>query len=78
MGFRIGNVVLGRHGALPWRYGAADYRAAPKGAELAGAPVAAVWDDELSAAMREERRAVHEEGVVEALLEDLRRGEGVG
>lgn len=77
-GLRIGNVVIGRHGALPWRYGAADYRAAPKGAELAGAPVAAVWDDELSAAMREERRAVHEEGVVEALLEDLRRGDEVG
>ncbi|WP_437603117.1 DUF2399 domain-containing protein [Sorangium sp. So ce590] len=36
----------------------------------------AFWDDELGAAMRQERRAVHEEGVVEALLEDLRRGEG--
>ncbi|WP_437494851.1 DUF2399 domain-containing protein [Sorangium sp. So ce1014] len=40
--------------------------------------LAAVWDDELGAAMREARRAVHEEGVVEALLEDLRRSEGVG
>ncbi|WP_437721428.1 TIGR02679 family protein [Sorangium sp. So ce861] len=71
-GVRIGNVVMGRHGALPWRYGAADYREAPKGAELAGAPVAAAWDEALGAAMREDGRAVHEEGVVEALLADLR------
>ncbi|CAN92283.1 Hypothetical protein sce2124 [Sorangium cellulosum So ce56] len=77
-GIRIGNVVIGRHGALPWRYGAADYRAAPKGSELAGVPVAAAWDDELCAAMCDERRAVHEEGVVEALIEDLRQGEGAG
>ncbi|WP_437650470.1 DUF2399 domain-containing protein [Sorangium sp. So ce362] len=38
--------------------------------------MSALWDDELGAAMRQERRAVHEEGVVEALLEDLRRGGG--
>ncbi|WP_437955337.1 TIGR02679 family protein [Sorangium sp. So ce119] len=71
-GVRIGNVVIGRHGALPWRYGVADYREAPKGAELAGAPVAAAWDEALGAAMREDGRAVHEEGVAEALLADLR------
>jgi hypothetical protein len=40
--------------------------------------VAAAWDDELCAAMCDERRAVHEEGVMEALIEDLRRGEGAG
>jgi uncharacterized protein (TIGR02679 family) len=73
-GVRIGNVVFRRHGALPWRYETADYLAAPKGTPLAGAAVEASWDGALATAMREDGRAVHEEGVVEGLLEDLGRG----
>jgi uncharacterized protein (TIGR02679 family) len=73
-GLRIGNVIARRHGAAPWRYGAADYLSARKGAPLCGAPVEASWDGELAAALREDGRAAHEEGVVDQLLEDLAEG----
>jgi uncharacterized protein (TIGR02679 family) len=70
-GIRIGNAVVRRHGALPWRFSSADYRAARGGRPLEGAPVAASWDPELEGAMVEVGRAVHEEEVLEALLADL-------
>lgn len=72
-GLRIANLVLGQHGAAPWRYGMADYVAAPKGPALIGLPVEASWDPHLGAAMRAEGRAVHEEGVLSGLLADLGR-----
>jgi uncharacterized protein (TIGR02679 family) len=74
-GIRIGNVIVRRHGATPWRYGVADYLSARKGAPLRGAPVEACWDGALATAMREDGRAAHEEGGMEALLEDLARAE---
>jgi uncharacterized protein (TIGR02679 family) len=72
-GIRMGNLMARRHGALPWRYGSRDYHAAPKGLSLRGAPVDAIWDGELCAAMRSDGRAVHEEGVAGRLLDDLRQ-----
>ncbi len=60
-GIRIGNLMLRRHGAVPWRFATADYRAARGGRPLEGPPVAAAWDAQLAAAMVEVGRAVHEE-----------------
>lgn len=70
-GVRIANLVMERHGAVPWRYTAADYRKIGGGTELTGDPVAAVWDPELETAMSEAGRAVHEEQVMDELLCDL-------
>jgi uncharacterized protein (TIGR02679 family) len=71
-GIQIANTIIERHGAAPWRMGVEDYRAAATGSlPLSGAPVAATWDLELTAAMRDIGRAVHEEQVSETLLTDL-------
>jgi len=70
-GLRIGNVVVGRLGARPWRFGADDYLSAPGGARLGGAQVAACWDPRLGDAMARRGAAVHEEAVIDTLLEDL-------
>ena len=70
-GIQIANVVMRRHGAVPWRFSSADYRTARGGRPLQGDPVAAVWDPELQAAMLEGGRAVHEEEVLDLLLSDL-------
>lgn len=78
-GIRIGNLLMDRFGASPWRMGHADYEAAAvaAGVPLTGEPDEACWDAELAPAMAAQRRAVHEEQVVEELLGDLavwRRG----
>lgn len=71
-GIRIGNVVFDRVPATPWRFTAADYRAAvDRGRALNGTPVPARWDPELTEAMRTERTAVEEEHVLADLLADL-------
>ena len=72
-GIGIGNLVMGRFGAEPWRFGAADYRHAAEHSQLAldGEPVGACWDTELTASMRELGRAIHEEAVLAELLSDL-------
>jgi uncharacterized protein (TIGR02679 family) len=73
-GLRIGNFVIGSFGALPWRFGAADYRlgCTEGGLPLAkGERVAAVWDAALADALSERGVAVHEEAVAETLLRDL-------
>lgn len=60
-----------------WRFGAIDYVAAAMGGSgpsLKDAPVQAVWDGELAAAMLHEGRAVEEESVLELLLHDLAGG----
>jgi uncharacterized protein (TIGR02679 family) len=75
-GISIANVVVRRHGAVPWRFSSADYRAARGGRSLHGDPVAAAWDAELQAAMIERGRAVHEEEVLDLLLGDLARRPG--
>jgi hypothetical protein len=73
-GIQIANVVVRRHGAVPWRFCSADYRAALGGRALEGSPVAAAWDPGLQAAMLAGGRTVHEEEVLEALLGDLATG----
>jgi uncharacterized protein (TIGR02679 family) len=74
-GLRIGNFLLGRLGALPWRMSASDYEnhtaRRPFGVELQGEMPNARWDDQLAAAMRRRRRAVFEEQRLEDLLNDL-------
>ena len=70
-GLRIANLIMARHGALPWHFGTDDYRLAPRGAVLDGAPVDASWDPNLAAAMSERGIAVQEELVLNALLADL-------
>ena len=70
-GLRIGNVILRRYGATPWRFGTEDYLKQRLGTALTGTPVDASWDPELKNAMLREGRAVHEEQLADVLLEDL-------
>jgi hypothetical protein len=70
----IGNLVMRRHGAVPWRFSGDDYRVAEGGRGLQGNPVAAAWDADLAAAMVDRGRAVHEEEVLDLLLRDLAEG----
>ncbi|HEX4077986.1 MAG TPA: TIGR02679 family protein [Rhizomicrobium sp.] len=75
-GLRIGNHVMREHRAQPWRFGAADYldavRTAPRlTRRLEGKAVEALWDGALTAAMREHRTAISEEGLATSLLQDL-------
>lgn len=78
-GLRIGNLLRALVAARPWRFTAADYRAAQEAlaaepVPLKGAAVRASWDAELDTAMRAAGRAVFEEQVIDALLEDLAQG----
>ena len=75
-GLRIGNHVMRRFGARPWRYGARDYAAAVRQASgsphpLAGDPVDASWDGELTPTMRDTGISVAEEASASMLLRDL-------
>lgn len=71
-GLAIAHRVFSQHHARPWRMHAADYLSAPKGKSIAAdAALPSPWDDELSAAMRLQRQAVHEEAVADLLLSDL-------
>lgn len=75
-GIAIANRLVEQVGVRPWRMTAADYRdAAPgTGLRLAGREVAAGWDPQLAVAMRTLGVAVHEEAVLESLLEALSPG----
>jgi uncharacterized protein (TIGR02679 family) len=70
-GLRIANLIIRRHGAVPWRMSAADYARAAGGSVLEGLPVDAAWDERLRPAMQAAGRAVHEEQVLADLLGDL-------
>jgi len=75
-GLRIGNHIVREYGAMPWRYGAADYGAAVQSAPQPGRPlgaqeVAASWDDGLAPLMRTHNLTIAEEAVADSLLEDL-------
>jgi uncharacterized protein (TIGR02679 family) len=75
-GVRIGNIVMREFGALPWRFGAADYLTAvpmvPRsGHRLKGIDVLALWDEALTIAMKEHQIGIAEEGVAATLLQDL-------
>jgi len=78
-GLAIANAVIGGIGAEPWRFSAADHRAALERARAAGislralrGPVPeAVWDDALAPSVRAAGVEVEEELVIDQLLEDL-------
>ncbi|WP_199536806.1 DUF2399 domain-containing protein [Spongiactinospora gelatinilytica] len=65
-----------RHGAIPWRMGAADYSIGLELGEstpLTGSPAANLWDPVLAVRMAAAGRAVMEERLIPALLSDLTR-----
>ncbi|MFE0457852.1 TIGR02679 family protein [Kitasatospora sp. NPDC058965] len=79
-GIALGNRIVRRHGALPWRMSAADYEELATRAGMLGIPavpltgpaVEADWDAELAPAMASLDRALHEESALEWLVADLR------
>lgn len=70
-GIAIANRLTAQLGCRPWLMSAADYSAAARtdGVALDGAEVTASWDADLSPAMRERGVAVHEEAVLDRILE---------
>ena len=75
-GLWIGNCVIRRYGARPWRFNAADYLAALQtasrfGQVLKGRAVEAIWDSALTTAMQAHQVAIAEEAVASLLLQDL-------
>ena len=73
-GVAIAGSVMARHGARPWRFGAADYRAAVRddAVALAGTPQPTPWDTSLGPEMASTGRVVYEETVADVLIADLR------
>jgi uncharacterized protein (TIGR02679 family) len=73
-GIAIASSVMSRHGAAPWRMGAADYLAAARedSVGLAGAPRPTPWDPALADAMTAAGTVVYEESVADTLVADLR------
>ena len=75
-GIAIAASVMARHGARPWRFGAADYLAAKRSADalpLAGTPCPTPWDPPLAEVMASTGTVVYEESVAPALIADLTR-----
>jgi uncharacterized protein (TIGR02679 family) len=72
-GLAIARRVFAEHPtACPWRMSATDYLAAPKGKPIADtSTLSSPWDPALSDAMRQHKHAIHEEAIVESLLQDL-------
>ncbi|WP_260614138.1 TIGR02679 family protein [Streptomyces sp. WAC07061] len=74
-GLRIASALLRRVPWQPWRFTAAEYRAAAltaaAGPPLVGRPAEAPWDPELAAALVELGVRVEEETVLDQLLTDL-------
>ena len=74
-GLAIASSVMRRHGARPWRMGAADYlaglRADVERVKLTGTPQPAPWDPELSQVMAAAGRVLFEENMADALVQDL-------
>jgi hypothetical protein len=66
--------VVRRYGAESWRFGHRDYLAAASanGKPLRDREVDAIWDDALRGAMARIGTLVHEEQVMDDLLQDLR------
>ncbi len=71
-GLRIANAVLDRFPARPWRFDTESYLAvAARGHDLTGNQVTALWDADLTEALRNTGKAVEEELVLDTLLTDL-------
>lgn len=77
-GVRIGNLLLHRYEATPWRMSAHDYEQTPGGPSLYGLRVPATWDAKLEEVMSTRGTAAHEEAVVANLLADLEAAAGKG
>ncbi|MFH9864075.1 DUF2399 domain-containing protein [Streptomyces sp. NPDC017202] len=77
-GVRIATALARNVPWRPWRYGAADYRAAVAAADrapdLTGPSAATPWDPALAAALVEHGVRVEEEAVMDDLLADLGPG----
>jgi uncharacterized protein (TIGR02679 family) len=71
-GVAIAGRVMSRVSAKPWRYSDKDYLAAPGTELLTGAREPTPWCPELATAMAERQISVHEEAVVDVLVNDLR------
>jgi uncharacterized protein (TIGR02679 family) len=78
-GLALGNRMISRYDARPWRFGTEDYehlvarsrsRQVPR-LPLAGPPVVAHWDPDLMPAMSALGIALHEEAVLDLLVADL-------
>ncbi len=80
-GIRIGNIVIGEHGAEPWRFGTEDYEQAlatcDRGARITSPIPDAVWDEHLTPALRRSSQEIQEEQVLRTLLLDLENAEPV-
>ena len=63
--------ALDRYGAKPWLMTAEDYEGVPGSLPLKGSPVESAWDPELAAAMRQRGVAVHEEAVLDQIIDAL-------
>jgi uncharacterized protein (TIGR02679 family) len=76
-GLRIAGTLARSIDWTPWRFGAADYRAAadivsgPSPVRLTGPPAESAWDPDLAVAMGAAGVAVEEEAVVEVLIDDV-------
>jgi uncharacterized protein (TIGR02679 family) len=71
-GIGIGNLVMERFNARPWRFSRTDFDVAPASElSLTGLAVVPRWDAALGEAMRHRGTAVHEEAVLDSLLDDL-------
>jgi uncharacterized protein (TIGR02679 family) len=73
-GLRIVAAAAVRHGATPWRMGAADYAIGLAGGDstpLTGSRSSSPWDPALAEAMAAEGRAVMEERLIRTLHTDL-------
>lgn len=68
-GLEVCDWLSRRVGAEPWRMTSADYLAAAGGDELHGRPVGSPWDPSLATAMITRGVAVHEEQILDALIE---------
>lgn len=73
-GLGIAKALYERIGWTHWRFGAADYLAAPGSAGLTGRPQPTPWDPALSEAMLRRGIRVEEELVLGELLVGLRSG----
>ncbi|MBV9448428.1 MAG: TIGR02679 family protein [Streptosporangiaceae bacterium] len=75
-GVAIAASVMARHGARPWRFGAADYTAGLRDDSmlLGGSPQSTPWDPSLGAVMTSAGRVVYEESVAGPLIDDLCTG----
>ena len=72
-GIAIANRLTATVGVQPWRFDTAEYiaHARADGLRLEGAPVRPSWSPGLYDAMLQRGVALHEEAVVEDLLEEL-------